>query len=288
MASAIVLAGASGAGDVAVPAELRGGRLFAVPRTVAGEIFACWLDASGGGFIFDAAAERFRLAVHAAGGMTSAELPAFDPARGLPRVHGGTLPVFERTASDRADPILQGFEAQLGRTWFSGRRWRLDFRRGTVTMLAGSLAATEDAVPVQSIGGYPYVRVDVDGDGELLMGFDTAASVAYAPSFAGGTVVQATSFVTRAQFERWVSAHPAWTVERNVSTLTGVDRITVPRLRLGTATFSDVAFTTRPNDDVFDGMAGDGAKLGANAYRNVRIIIDYPAGRLRVEPSAAA
>src|SRR5579885_1191357 len=74
---------AAGAGTL--PAELRGGRLFATPRVPDGRVFACWLDTSGEGFIFDWAIERFRIPVRTTQlGSRTAPLPAFSPPDAIP------------------------------------------------------------------------------------------------------------------------------------------------------------------------------------------------------------
>jgi hypothetical protein len=112
------------------------------------------------------------------------------------------------------------------------------------------------------------------------MSFDIAASISSAAQNASRVI--ATSFVRRDVFERWRSEHPQWRVDRGVSTIAGVDAITVPEVRAGEVRLTDVAFTTRPGDDVFDG-SGVAGKLGANAYAGRIVTIDYPNARLRIE-----
>ena len=286
LAAAVPLLGTAtcpGAAQIVdVPAELRGGRFFAVPKTLDGRTFACWLDTNGSGFIFDWAVSDFGLQARDAGnGHRIAALPAFSAAASVPALPSGNpdLMVFDRSRGDRRDPVLAGFAAQLGGSWFANRVWRLDFPGKTLALLPDPLPAQSTTATLGFDRVYPQVQV-VAGSQSVLMALDIAASVSYrAEARDGGPQVQATSFITRATFEAWRAAYPQWTVELGVGTSGGVDRITVPQLRVGTATLRDVAFTTRPNDDVFAGEPTQG-KLGANAYADRIVIIDYPNGRL--------
>jgi hypothetical protein len=272
---ALALVAAAPAGDVDIPVELRGGRFFAVPRVSGAGIFACWLDTDGSGFIFDSAVDTFHLDAHKVEGKRRASLPVFAERSFPPLSISKDLPVFERGAQDRNDPILQGFDAQLGQTWFQGRTWRFDWPHGRCTMLGGTLDASNANVPVTIERGVPRIPVTVAGE-NLTMTFDIAASVAMNPS-----TVRATTFVPQAVLDRWRRAHPDWTFARNVGVPQGVDRIVVPELRAGSVTMRNVECTTRPGDDVFEGEDVDG-KLGANALAGFVAILDYRTSRLRL------
>ena len=282
-AAAIALLGVSApfSEELALPVELRGGRFFALPRLATGGTFACWLDTDGGGFVFAHAVRRLSLQTRPDGTNRVAQLPRFDPTHGVPPLvrDGGELPVFDPKDSDATDPILQGFDAQLGGSWFADRVWRFDFQRAAMSLRLSALPATLANLPLAFDGVYPRTTVTIGGE-TMPMSLDIAASVALASG--GGTNVSATSFVPRSTLERWHSKHPDWPVERDVSTVRGVDSIVVPEVRAGTAVFPQVAFTTRPGDDVFAGsdLAG---KLGANAYAGRIVTIDYPNARLRVD-----
>jgi hypothetical protein len=282
LATTLPLLGAY-AGEVSLPVELRGGRFFALPRTLDGRTFACWLDTDGSGFIFDWAVERFGLNVRTLGeGHRSAALPVFEPSLAFPTVPGGVLPLFEQSRSDLQDPILKGFAAQLGGSWFARRVWRLDFPGARVAVNVPALSPAHATTSLSFAGDlFPQLRVVVAGQ-SIAMSFDIAASVAYRSGFqSDGQPVTATSFIARDVFEAWRSSHPGWQVDRNVSSLPGVDRIVVPEVRVGAEMMADVAFTTRPGDDVFQRERVRG-KLGANAYVNRVVVIDYPNGLLRL------
>lgn len=272
-------AGVAKEGDREIPVELRGGRFFAVPRTVDGKTFACWLDTDGSGFIFDGTVNGFHLPVQKNSGKPRAPLPAFGTPSIPPLATAHDLPVFERGPAEMSDPILQGFEAQLGSTWFQGRTWRFDWPSSRCTMLSRTLAAADANVPLQIEGGYTRIQVTVASE-PLTMTFDIAASLApNAPR--AGTPVVATTFVTRALFDRWRSAHPSWHVRRSIGAAPGIDEIIVPEMHAGTVTLRNVACTTRPGDDVFEGD-GISGKLGANAFATCVAILDYRTSRLRL------
>ncbi len=275
------------AAPVEIPVEVGGGRFFAVPRALDGRTFTCWLDTDGSGFIFDSAIETFGLPFHRDAGKRRAVLPPFRKPYTIPPIvlEGGELPVFERTDADKRDPILQGFDAQLGRTWFAERIWRLNYPARTMQMLSTPLDIKDTTIELTIDNNYPRVLAVV-GDEALTMAFDTAASIAYSPTWReGGPEVQATSFVPRATLERWHLLHPSWKVSRDVGSSPGFDRIVVPQVRVGAVELGPVAFTTRPGDDVFAGDQVAG-KLGANAYADAIVTIDYPNRRLRLDRQA--
>lgn len=278
--AALPLLGLASSGDVLIPVEIRGGRFFAVPRSSDGQIFRCWLDTDGSGFVFDSAVERFRLRTDALNGMRVAALPYFMPGKGIPPLPAGSsLPIIAQRDTV-SDPILKGFDAQLGRTWFADRRWLLDFACARIKMLDRPMPWRSAPAALNFENGYPYVPVHAPPDAPaLMMSFDIAASVAYSAHDPTPPAVEATSFVRRVVLEHWHSIHPDWPVHRNVSTIRDVDEISVPLLRVGTTLFADVAFTTRPADDVFEGSSLDG-KLGANAYRMSTVAIDYPGAKI--------
>lgn len=273
--TAVALAGAARANDVEIPVELRGGRFFAAPRVADGRLFACWLDTDGAGFVFDNAVDAFHLAVRNVDGKRRASLPAFGSPAIPPLSTTSDLAVFEREAHDRSDPILQGFDAQLGVSWFQGRTWRFDWPHARCTMLGSTLAASDANVPLEIENGYTRIPVIVDGE-RLAMSFDTAASFATEPH-----VAVATSFIPQALLDRWHKTHGDWAVTRNVGVEPGMDRITVPEMRIGSVTLRNVTCTTRPGDDVFGGPGLSG-KLGANAFAERTVILDYRSSRLRV------
>jgi hypothetical protein len=267
-----------------VPVVLEAGRFFAVPRVAGGQVMKLWLDTDGGGFVFENAVRRLRLPVETApNGARLTRLPAFEDAA-FPALGGtGRLQVF---APDRPDPILSGFDGQLGASWFMDRTWRFDYRRAAVSMGDGSLTASEAAAPLTLLRGrYPRVALQIGGTSRAAS-VDTAASVAFKPDavarFGDGLpAVRATSFVRGSLLAAWHAQQPAWTVLRDVGATLAVDAIRVPSVRVGSHDLGPVWFTTRAGDDVFEGDALD-LKLGAPAFFTRTVILDYRTARLGI------
>ena len=254
---------AASAPDVDLPVVFRGGRPF-LSLNVQGDNSKAlaWLDSNGSGFISKQLADRLHLPV--AGG--HAKVPSF--VQPIPPVGGdGMLPVVDTLTPK--DPILDGVDLQLGATWFAGRVWSIDYRNQHMTWHPDNHSVTDDAIlAIRMIfpnGPYPVIPVVVVGD-LLKMDLDTAASVADKRGF-----VRATSFIPRSRFDKWRTAHPDWNVQ---AISTGVDRIDVPEVNFGHYPLGGVSFTTRPNDDVFEGESVDG-KLGSNAFAFSVLMLDY-------------
>jgi hypothetical protein len=282
---------------VVIPTVLEGGRFFATPRAAAdGGTMKLWLDTDGSGFLFSETVTRWKLPLVPDPNGKSARwtrLPEFAPDASIPPPagRGGRLVVFARDAAARNDPILNGFDGQLGASWFQGGRWTFDYPARRV-LLRGPLTASDGArvrvaFPHDASGGridggeYPNVLVTIGG-AQHAMAFDIAATVALNETarkrFADEQpAVRASSFVKRAVLVGWRVQHPEWTFFENVSVTPGIAAIRVPSVRLETINLGPVWFTTRPDDDVFDGpdAALDG-KLGANAYANRVVTLDYP------------
>jgi hypothetical protein len=262
--------------DDVVPAVLDGGRFFATPRTAGGQQTKWWLDTDGSGFVFSDAARRLQLA---ADGTGFAVAPRF-ATRTMPAADALRLPLLDtKQAGD--DPLLQGFDGQLGASWFAGRRWIFDYPNATLHCNAP--VRSSSWVPVELFGGkYPRVRIEIAGAG-VAASFDTAASVALRkgvlPRFGDALpALRATSFVKRALFERWQAEHADWPVVRNAGTA-GIDAIRVASVTIGPWPLGPQWFTTRPGDDVFEGDAIE-LKIGASAFLRYAAELDYPRMRL--------
>ena len=291
------------AAPVVIPTVLEGGRFFATPRVAAdGAMMKLWLDTDGGGFLFSETVARWKLPlVPDPNGKPTrwARLAEFASDASIPQPagRGGRLVVFARDADARRDPILNGFDGQLGASWFQGGRWTFDYParrvllRGPLTADDGArvrVAFPHDASGSRVDGGeYPNVLVTIDGVAHA-MAFDIAASVAVNEAarkrFADDLPqVRATSFVKRALLAAWRAKHPDWPVMENVSVTPGIAAIRVPAVRLEALNLGPVWFTTRPGDDVFDGPdASLDGKLGVNAYASRVVTLDYPRAILAI------
>jgi hypothetical protein len=258
------------AGPVVIPSVLEGGRFFAAPQVAAdGATMKLWLDTDGGGFLFSETVARWKLPIvpDPAGKPTRwSRLPEFTPDASIPPPagRGGRLVVFARDAGERRDPILSGFDGQLGASWFQGGRWTFDYAARRV-LLRGPLGPADgtrvrvafphDAGGNRIDGGeYPSIIVTVDG-APHAMAFDTAATVALnerARTLLDTKLpaVRATSFVKRSVLAAWRAKHPDWPVHENVSVTPGIAAIRVPSVRLEAINLGPVWFTTRPGERI--------------------------------------
>ena len=287
---------------VVIPVVLERGRFFAVPRVARdGAVMRLWLDTDGGGFVFKESVARWGLPVIAdPAGMarTWTRLPAFVPEASVPVPAGrdGRLFVFARDAGERNDPILSGFDGQLGASWFQDRTWTFDYREGRVVLRDAISGADGPRVAVRFATGadgrridggqFPRVSVVVAGV-QHSMSYDTAATVALKDDGRSrrlnlARLVRATSFVRRGVLDAWRRAHPDWPVRDDVSEQRDVVAIRVASVRLGGIELGPVEFTTRPADDVFEGEPGLDGKLGGNAFTGRVVTIDYPRALLAI------
>ena len=86
--------------------------------------------------------------------------------------------------------------------------------------------------------------------------------------------MRATSFATRALVTQWHEQHPSWRYIKNAGQQAGIDAIRVPEVSAGAVQFHDVWFTTRPDDDVFEGER-EQLKLGPTAFGCCVLTVDY-------------
>lgn len=249
--------------DVDLPADFLGGRPFLRLTTALGSRVLVWLDTDGSGFISESLVRRENLTTHG----RRAAVPLFREE--VPPPGGdGLLPIL--SASD-VDPITAAVDIQFGGTWFAQRVWTIDYRNQKIVWHGDGRAAATDSINQVALKFtderklYPVVPVIVDGE-PIPMALDTAASLLRRPGD-----VTATSFISRARFAQWHAAHPDWPVRRFA---TGVDGIDIPEVRVGNVGLGGVTFTTRPNDDVFEGESVTG-KLGSNAWVARQVILDY-------------
>jgi hypothetical protein len=282
---------------VVIPTVYEGGRFFATPRVAAdGTPMKLWLDTDASGFIFSESVARWKLPIvpDPNGKQTRwARLPEFASDASIPAPAGrdGRLVVFTRDAADRRDPILNGFDGQLGASWFQGGRWTFDYParrvllRGPLTAADGArvrVAFPHDASGSRIDGGeYPNIVVTIGG-APHPMAFDVAASVVLNVAAKKRFLydlpnLRATSFVKRSVLAAWHAKNPDWPVFENVGFEPGITAIRVPSVRLESINLGPVWFTTRPGDDVFDGPdASLDGKLGANALFERVVTLDYP------------
>lgn len=266
----MVFAAVLAASIVQLPSSVVNGRFFYQP-VVGGRRLTIWLDTDGSGFVAQRAVELLKL------------LPIGRDTRlpsGVvqPTANGGLLPI---VATDPSDAIFTSIDAQLGATWFAGRIVRMDYRRARLSLLppASKPAGSLGRAPMRFATGpdgrridgkqYPTVDAAIAG-GTYAMSFDTAATVAI------GGAVRATSFLKSDVLEAWHAAHPRWPYVARAGDA-GVAMLRVPSVTIGTYRARNVWFSTRPNDDVFEGERVAG-KIGPTAFSTVSVTLDYPGG----------
>jgi hypothetical protein len=297
-----VIALPAGAATLVIPVVLEGGRFFATPRVASdGAVMKLWLDTDGSGFVFSESVARWALPTFTDRAKTRrrwTKLPEFAPNASIPAPLGreGRLAIFIRDDDDRKDPILAGFDGQLGASWFQGRVWTFDYRTPAVLLRDALTGDDGTRVPVRFETGsdgqridanqVPLLNVVVDGE-PRTMSFDTAATVALnerARSRLADALpaVRATSFIRRAALDALRVAHPDWPAVDDVSVQPRMAALRVPSVRIGTVDLGPVWFTTRPDDDVFDGEPKLVGKLGANAFVNRVVSVDYPRAVLAI------
>lgn len=262
-----------------LPATFIGGRVFVMPRVAnASRRLVLWLDSDGGGFLRDSLVNELGLettAVH------TAYLPklnerAFPPPAG----NHGALPILD-DAQVAGDPIYAGIDGQLGWTWLDDRIWTIDYVGHQLYQDYSTPPYPDaDRVPLSFDARHRYPKMDVMIDGRHYdASLDTAASVALSETAIQGLGdvmpgVRATSFVPKRTLDAWHTAHPEWSYMANAGVTKGIWVIRVPEVRAARVVFRGVWFSTRPNDDVFQGDGAD-LKLGPSAFGNCAVTIDY-------------
>jgi hypothetical protein len=263
---------------VQLPSAFSGDRAFVMPRVANSDRrLTLWVDTDGSGFLRSGLVQSLQLQKN---GMT-AYLPRLDEPT-FPPVTGnhGALPILD-DAGVANDPIFNGLDGQLGWSWLNDRIWTIDYA-GHHIYWDRTAPSFRDAnlVPLSFDAGHRYPMLDIAIDGKTYRAaLDTAATVALSQRTVaalndGLPQVRATSFIPKRTIESWHAAHPQWQYIADAGYSHGVAMIRVPEVRANRVTFRDVWFSTRPDDDVFQGETVD-AKLGPTAFGKCAVTIDY-------------
>lgn len=180
--------------------------------------------------------------------------------------------------------------------WFPGHVWSFDYRTGVLQTLDTELTTGCPLGLLRSPQGdvaSPFPRVEVIIDDEpISLLLDTGATIELTDAgrqVLGEPRFRASSFIVEDQFNRWRRLHPEWRVIEGASTIGNSAVIEVPRLTLGETTLGSTWFERRPNAAFHQHMSQwmderiDGA-LGASAFQQRELIIDYRTGRVAVDP----
>ncbi len=152
-------------------------------------------------------------------------------------------------------------DGMLGREWFYGGRWFIDYeqhRFGTFkTLAAMTVENSKQGVPlhfrkenaVVPTHALPRIEVIIDND-TLSFLLDTGAQVNLSDQ-ARKTVHSdspiATSFIIKSVYDKWRNAHPDWQIieKADESSRNPSPMIRVPKVRIGSKKFGPVYFTVR-------------------------------------------
>jgi hypothetical protein len=270
---------AATAPHIELPAAFSGDRLFVMPRVAQStRRLALWVDTDGSGFLRSGIVNALHLQI---GAMRTAYLPQLNEVT-FPPVTGnhGALPILNDSDVVK-DPIFSGVDGQLGWTWLSDRIWTIDYVGHHLywdRTAPNYPNASRVSLIFDRAHRYPAMNIVID-DKTYRAALDTAATVALSQRTVaqlddGMPQVRATSFIPVGTIRQWHSAHPEWTYIADAGYSKGVSLIRVPEVRADRVTFRDVWFSTRPDDDVFQGDTAD-AKLGPTAFGKCAVTIDY-------------
>jgi hypothetical protein len=262
-----------------LPATFVGGRLFVMPRLAdSNRRLALWVDSDGSGFLRSGVVSKLALQTTAS---HTAYLPNIDE-RAFPPVTGnhGALPILD-DAQVAGDPIFDGIDGQLGWSWLNDRIWTIDYAGHHLYQdYSAPPYRAADRVPLAFDRDRRFPEMDVVIDGKTYRtALDTAASVALSQAAMrtlddGLPQVRAASFVPQRTLAAWHATHPEWPYLADAGATKGVSMIRVPEVRAARVAFRNVWFSTRPNDDVFEGDAVD-LKVGPTAFGDCAVTIDY-------------
>ncbi|MEQ8330365.1 MAG: hypothetical protein RH859_07900 [Longimicrobiales bacterium] len=215
---------------------------------------------------------------------------------------GGTPPLFR--VVPRTPPATMLLDASdagvLGRTWYVGRRWYIDYAHRTLAFIEDPTGHRPDgAIPLALTRlpdgtpetGFASFHIHVAGARHGVL-FDTGASGALSPeaqaAFGAPAGVMGMNFVSESVAQGWLEANPGWRVVRR-GTLAGGDVIEVPCVEVAGHTVGPVLFETRPAG-VFETQMSewtDGPIVGAaggELLRHFSVVADYPGGWIALDP----
>lgn len=196
------------------------------------------------------------------------------------------------------------FDGMLGRSWFTGGIWTLDYTTAQMFKREESFSPTAFAVTplffpsqqkVELSRAVPRIEIKVGKD-TLSLILDTGAQIHLSPELQDTLNSQelvAGSFINRSVFNRWRRENPDWTVymKGDTSFKLDADLIVVPQLHVASVSIGPVMFAVRDDRNfemmstLFTDQPVVGA-LGGNALCLLgEITIDYVHRSLRVHAS---
>jgi hypothetical protein len=287
-----------------LPASFEANRIWLKPVAAAGDSMLFYLDTGGGtNMLYEGFEKKLKLPVTLRvierdtfrlvpfppiGASTPMPLPSAD----LPPFRDSLLLV-----KPMPDDYLFAGTGFLGRTWFAGGIWLLDYKAGTMATLKESWKKGLNPESLTKIGfqqdstgarttHFPRIQATVAGE-TLDFLFDTGASTLLTDSAHKAMqdklpALRGTSFIRRSTYEKWKQAHPEWRVFTAAEKDLKADAIEVPHITLMGHTIGPVLFMVRNNKNFDEMMSGWMDKpvvgaLGGSAFQYLTIVIDYPA-----------
>ena len=225
------------------------------------------------------------------------------------------MPPHHRIILGDDDGVRTG-DGILGSTWFASRAWSINFREETFDVIpvsgsesgSGSGAGTnganqqsenpdsaiqppETAVPLtfyeegdRRMYHFPGIDVVIAGD-TVSMVLKTGSNIilnSEAQSLIGHPdALLPTGLISESVAEKWLDAHPEWTIYENADSNYGSDLIEVPEVRIGPHTAGPVRFAIRHDEAFVEWFSQFTYKpvvgaLGSDAFRDTHITINYP------------
>ena len=279
--------------------------LVSFPTKSDGEL-RFYTDTGGGGtLVWLPTVERLNLSTDPITGPAANEFPKAArklagalPLNAMPPVPEPVFAVPDFIAAMGGPAEADGF---LGNTWFAGRIWTWDYPGETLTLedqdwKPGSKASIIPVTfrrsgPVRPAPSFPRIVISIAGEDTSVL-LDTGAETLLTPpaiaKLGGGPALRATSMIASSRFQAWQIAHPDWPVIESAQVKTDARMIRVPDVMIAGIQVGPVWFTERP-DANFQGMmsAGTDAQVegavGGNAFRTLRMTVDYRSGRAAFE-----
>ncbi len=284
-----------------IPAQFKADRIFVQPVTDSGFKLTLYTDTGGGAnMLFKNTVEKLGLKTESLRMGKNAVLmvpfPKFKPGNSIPAPLN--KPPFGENmyVPGNSQVEINGADGFLGRTWFAGKIWELDYAGKSVGVMDSVRTPDIDKSHLVQLGFqkdtsgnkttfFPRLTAEIDGD-TLNFLFDTGAQVslkdsAYNSLNDGQPQERGTSFIVKTIFEKWKKNHPDWKVVENADKVLNMPMIEVPKVSVGGYNVGPVWFTMRPDNNFYNFMSRwmdkqvDGA-LGGSTFHYFKIILNYP------------
>jgi hypothetical protein len=278
-----------------IPSRFESDRVYVQLETVEHAPLELYTDTGGGGLVLsDLAAARLRLSVAPSPGDATQRVATAPKLRaGLPELPTEAAVIALATQVPGWPQQADGF---LGAPWFAGAIWTWDYPAHILLKEERWEPTPGSCITPLSFKREPdgtrttgFARMVVTIDGRRIpmlldTGAETYLTAEAAVQLGGGDRMRATSMMAASVFDAWRHAHPDWPHVVGAQEVTRADMIEVPDVQVAGIQVGPVWFTRRPDFNFHTFMSSmtdapvDGA-LGGNAFRDLRMTIDFPGAR---------